>query len=285
MPDRQNLFSWLKGISRLWNLAVTRSDAFLKPFRSRFSFQSDPQNKMQNDQDDAWIKSAALISSLIHLSIFFLVPVSGTSETLPPNTVRIEVAFSTPPPTSSVTELIPTEESSPELVEPEVEIEIPQEEPEPPLKTEDFLPPQVSPQPLTPPKNLDSPPLDQLSSTEEEITRIQSLLDDTIEKVSSDKERDRWLILEVREPIRTSLATLLGNGTSITDAEGDGQFLISFWIDAEGWIYDLALKPAPGVQIDAFAIRDAIANLNPMTSAPEGVEAPLKIQLRVQSLE
>ncbi len=285
MPDRQNLFSWLKGISRLWNLAVTRSDAFVKPLRSRFSFQSDPQNNMQKDQDDAWIKSAALISSLIHLSILFLVPVSGTSETLPPNTVRIEVAFSTPPPTSSVTELIPTEEISPELVEPEVEIEIPQEEPEPPLKTEDFLPPQISPQPLTPPKNLDSPPLDKLSSTEEEITRIQSLLDDTIEKVSSDKERDRWLILEVREPIRTSLATLLGNGTSITDAEGDGQFLISFWIDADGWIYDLALKPAPGVQIDAFAIRDAIANLNPMTSAPEGVEAPLKIQLRVQSLE
>ena len=173
MPDRQNLFSWLKGISRLWNLAVTRSDAFVKPLRSRFSFQSDPQNNMQKDQDDAWIKSAALISSLIHLSILFLVPVSGTSETLPPNTVRIEVAFSTPPPTSSVTELIPTEEISPELVEPEVEIEIPQEEPEPPLKTEDFLPPQVSPQP----KNLDSPPLDKLSSTEEEITRIQSLLD------------------------------------------------------------------------------------------------------------
>ena len=284
MPDRQNLFSWLKGISRLWNLTVTRSSAFVKPLRSRFSFLSTPQDNMQNDQGDAWIKSAALISSLMHLSIFFLVPVPGASETLPPNSVRIAVAFSTPPPTPPPTEMIPAEEVSPVMAEPEEEAEIPQEELEPPLEAEDFLPPQASPQQVAP-QNLDSPPLDKLSSTEEEITRIQSLLDDTIEKVSSDKERDRWLILEVREPIRTSLATLLGNGTSITDAEGDGQFLISFWIDSDGWIYDLALKPAPGVQIDAFAIRDAIANLNPMTSAPEGVETPLKIQLRVQSLE
>ena len=93
------------------------------------------------------------------------------------------------------------------------------------------------------------------------------------------------MLLQVREPIREGLAKLFGQGTSISDSTDQGKFILSFWIDGEGWIYDLALKPAPGAQINAFEIRDMIARLNPLPAAPAGVKTPIKIQLRVQSLE
>ena len=253
----------------------TRSTKF------RSQFPSFPTSKRKND---SWLRVAALLSIFMHLGLLILLPAPGNRGTLPAQRVKVDVRFRSPPPP----EPIPTEveEIQPLLEEdpPETEIEdkeiadiAPKESPQEVLNNAGTSP--------VPEMHLDGPATPEISEEDGEIQKIQSLLTDTRDQVLNDKARDRWLLLEVREPIRTGLTQLLGQGMEISDSEGSGKFLLSFWIDGEGWIYDLALKPAPGVEIDAFGIRDMIARLNPLANAPAGVKTPLKSALRVQSLE
>lgn len=246
-----------------------------------------PGQSRQTSNEQTWLQIAALFSVFLHLGLLILLPAPGQRGTLPAQTGPMTLQFSTPKPEPEPDPPIQPE-PEPEEVEPEPE-PIPKVEPEAPETDTDPLPPVPAPvlpvSPTGPDLPLDGPANPESPIEDGELERIQSLLTETLQQSQSDKARDRWLMLEVREPIRKGLTELHGSGVSVSDAQGQGKFLLSFWVDGDGWIYDLALKPAPGVDIDAFGIRDMIARLNPLAAAPAGVKTPIKLQLRVQSLE
>ena len=239
--------------------------------------------------EDTWLQIAALFSIFLHLGLLVLLPAPGNRGVLPAQSgpMSIQVFSKDPEPAPPAEEEIITieDEVDPVTIEEETvseeapPVDLPLE-PDPPIPT--VLP---GPESTIPDFPLDAPAEPESPAEDGEIERIQSLLSETLQMSKSDKARDRWLMLEVREPIRRGLSELHGRGVSVSDAEGQGKFLLSFWIDGDGWIYDLALKPAPGVEIDAFGIRDMIAGLNPLKAAPSGVKTPIKLQLRVQNLE
>ena len=291
----KTLFESLRQITPSWLKPLKLISAFISSLFSPSSRKSqlretNIRSSKRRNSEEAWLRIAALLSIFLHLGILILLPAPGNRGTLPAQRVQVDVRFRSTPEPDPIEEQIPEPIEDPNPLEEEELVE-----PSPPLVEETEIPETIVDnfaEIMTPPTTavestapLDSPAQPETPEEDGEIERIQSLLNDTLDQVNHDKARDRWLLLEVREPIRNGLTELLGQGFSISDAEGSGKFLLSFWIDAEGWIYDLALKPAPGVKIDAFGIRDMIARLNPLTSAPEGVKTPLKIQLRVQSLE
>lgn len=236
--------------------------------------------------EDTWLQIAALFSIFLHLGLLVLLPAPGNRGVLPAQSgpMSIQVFSREPEPEP---EPAPTVEEEVDPVTTE-EQPVPEETPPVnlPLEPDPPIPPALpSPELMIPDFPLDAPAEPESPLEDGEIERIQSLLSETLQLSQSDKARDRWLMLEVREPIRRGLSELHGRGVSVSDAEGQGKFLLSFWIDGDGWIYDLALKPAPGVEIDAFGIRDMIAGLNPLKAAPSGVKTPIKLQLRIQNLE
>ncbi|MDE0961459.1 MAG: hypothetical protein OSB09_11840, partial [Planctomycetota bacterium] len=180
---------------------------------------------------------------------------------------------------------------------PEAEItELPEPDPDPqaalevpfepfPTSLEDDLRegrPEITPNPPAAASSpLDAPPL----ASDPDRERVRSLLEETMQQASSHHQRDRWLMLEVREKVRHNLSQLQQRELRISEGPGEASCLLGFLVDAEGWIFDITLRPAPGLEIDAFAIRDAIALLNPIKAPPPGVATPIHLQLRVDFLE
>ena len=241
--------------------------------------------------EDTWLQIAALFSIFLHLGLLVLLPAPGNRGVLPAQSgpMSIQVFSREPepepeplPPVEEEVDPVTTEEEPVPEESPPVDLPL---EPDPPIPPAPIPPTSPAPESVIPDFPLDAPAEPESPPEDGEIERIQSLLSETLQLSKSDKARDRWLMLEVREPIRRGLSELHGRGVSVSDAEGQGKFLLSFWIDGDGWIYDLSLKPAPGVEIDAFGIRDMIAGLNPLKAAPSGVKTPIKLQLRVQNLE
>ncbi len=241
--------------------------------------------------EDTWLQIAALFSIFLHLGLLVLLPAPGNRGVLPAQSGPMSIQVFSREPEPEPEPLPPVEEEvDPVTTEEEP---VPEEappgdlplEPDPPIPPASLPPTSPAPESVIPDFPLDAPAEPESPLEDGEIERIQSLLSETLQLSKSDKARDRWLMLEVREPIRRGLSELHGRGVSVSDAEGQGKFLLSFWIDGDGWIYDLSLKPAPGVEIDAFGIRDMIAGLNPLKAAPSGVKTPIKLQLRVQNLE
>lgn len=277
------------GLSRLRSLLQLGTSAN-SPVPPSPDSTSESNHSKTSFNEETWLQIAALFSVFLHLGLLILLPAPGNRGVLPAQTGPMTVQF-----------LAPKPEPQPDPPA-ETEPEIPEEEPEPVVEEAEnpaeempvdpvLAPPASIPiatapsLPALPDLPLDGPAEPESPAEDGEIERIQSLLAETLQQSKSDKARDRWLMLDVREPIRRGLSELQGRGVSVSAAAGQGKFLLSFWIDSGGWIYDLSLKPAPGVEIDAFGIRDMIAGLNPLTPAPAGVKTPIKLQLRVQSLE
>ncbi|MGB1070585.1 MAG: hypothetical protein ACPG1Z_02880 [Planctomycetota bacterium] len=274
---------------------ISRALTFLRSLRNSPSAADSDQPsffpKKSSFSEDTWLQIAALFSIFLHLGLLILLPAPGNRGALPAQSGPMSIQFLArepePEPAPPAKEEISTteEELDQETIEEQSPIE---EDPPADLSPESNppIPPTIpSPESTIPDLPLDAPAEPESPVEDGEIERIQSLLSETLQLSKSDKARDRWLMLEVREPIRRGLSELHGRGVSVSDAEGQGKFLLSFWIDGEGWIYDLSLKPAPGVEIDAFGIRDMIAGLNPLKAAPAGVKTPIKLQLRVQNIE
>ena len=274
---------------------ISRALTFLRSLRNSPSAADSDQPsffpKKSSFSEDTWLQIAALFSIFLHLGLLILLPAPGNRGALPAQSGPMSIQFLArepePEPAPPVEEEISTTEEEldpltteePQTIEEDPPVELPPESSPP-------IPPALpSPESTIPDLPLDAPAEPESPVEDGEIERIQSLLSETLQLSKSDKARDRWLMLEVREPIRRGLSVLHGRGVSVSDAEGQGKFLLSFWIDGEGWIYDLSLKPAPGVEIDAFGIRDMIAGLNPLKAAPAGVKTPIKLQLRVQNIE
>lgn len=274
---------------------ISRALTFLRSLRNSPSAADSDQPsffpKKSSFSEDTWLQIAALFSIFLHLGLLILLPAPGNRGALPAQSGPMSIQFLArepePEPAPPVEEEISTTEEEldpltteePQTIEEDPPVELPPESSPP-------IPPALpSPESTIPDFPLDAPAEPESPLEDGEMERIQSLLSETLQMSKSDKARDRWLMLEVREPIRRGLSELHGRGVSVSDAEGQGKFLLSFWIDGEGWIYDLSLKPAPGVEIDAFGIRDMIAGLNPLKAAPAGVKTPIKLQLRVQNIE
>lgn len=279
----------MKG-NEILTTGISRALTFLRSLRKSQPGAGSPEPSFFPDKssfnEDTWLQIAALFSIFLHLGLLVMLPAPGNRGLLPaqPEPMSIQVFSKEPEPEpeplhpveEEVDPVTTEEEPAPEEAPP---VDLPLE-PDPPIPA--TLP---APESVIPDFPLDAPAEPESPLEDGEIERIQSLLNETLQLSKSDKARDRWLMLEVREPIRRGLSELHGRGVSVSDAEGQGKFLLSFWIDGEGWIYDLSLKPAPGVEIDAFGIRDMIAGLNPLKAAPSGVKTPIKLQLRVQNLE
>lgn len=274
---------------------ISRTLTFLQSLRkSQSGADSDQPSfflKKNSFSEDTWLQIAALFSIFLHLGLLILLPAPGNRGALPAQSGPMSIQFlarepEPEPAPPAEEEIITIEEES----EPATTEEQPAIEEDPPADLQPEASPPIPPKLASPESTIPDFPLDAPAEPESpledgEMERIQSLLSETLQMSKSDKARDRWLMLEVREPIRRGLSELHGRGVSVSDAEGQGKFLLSFWIDGEGWIYDLSLKPAPGVEIDAFGIRDMIAGLNPLKAAPAGVKTPIKLQLRVQNIE
>jgi len=232
---------------------------------------------------DALLQNAALLSLSLHLVALLLLPTPGASgETASP--MRVVIRNTLVPP-----EVVAIPDPAPEVpvpVEPEV-VEVPRpesvpDEPEPGAQPEPIFLQEKFDSDLNPasPEPLDVPPE---SSLDRE--KVTALLEQARKSALKDQARQRWLMLEVREKILNNLSHLLQGGTTIHQGNENACFLLGFRIDAEGWIYDLSLRPAPGVQLDAFAVRDAIASLNPLVAPPAGGTLPVELHLRVDLLD
>lgn len=233
---------------------------------------------------DVLFQNAALLSVAIHLTALLVLPPPGASgESTIPERVSLSTKLVPPPataPPSPQPELQPVEVEPPET-KPAEEAPV---EPSPAPQEDDLRTgrPELSADPpaaATGP--LDAPP--QAKGPKRE--KVDSLLQETLQQASSHHDRDRWLMLEVREKVRENLSRLQQRNLLISDGPGEASCLLGFLIDAEGWIFDITLRPAPGLKIDAFAIRDAIAVLNPVKAPPAGVATPIHLQLRIDFLE
>ncbi len=238
---------------------------------------------------DVLFQNAALLSVAIHLTALLVLPPPGASgESTIPERVSLSTKLVPPPataPPSPQPELQPVEVEPPEPSAPETKpAEEAPIEPSPAPQEDDLRTsrPEFSVDPPAAVSGpLDAPP--QAKGRERE--RVDSLLQKTLQQASSHHDRDRWLMLEVREKVRVNLSRLQQRNLLISDGPGEASCLLGFLIDAEGWIFDITLRPAPGLEIDAFAIRDAIAVLNPVKAPPAGVATPIHLQLRIDFLE
>ncbi len=263
---------------------VEHSSRLLRQIRLFFSSTTARRSLLTTPRSsgrrDGLLHNAAYLSITLHLLFLLLFPAPGASSEQISNQ-RIVLH-------SRIAEEVVVEPIEKEILEEPVEVPDAtpqaQQELDPPQQVE-ASPPQIS-QPLSP---LPDPqtPLDAPvpSSAKLDGDKISSLLEETRNEISRDLDRDRWLMLEVREKIRLSLSQLQQRKTRVSSGPGDASCLVGFHVDAEGWIFDITLRPAPGVQFDAFAVRDAIAILNPLTAPPAGVATPVELSLRVEFLD
>ncbi|MGE4618355.1 MAG: hypothetical protein AAEJ04_00940 [Planctomycetota bacterium] len=234
-------------------------------------------------KSDALLHNAAILSLALHLFMLLVLPTPGASgETAAPTRIILTSTVVAPEP---VPEPVPVvEEVSPPQPEEPEEL-IPEPEPQPAeMMTGSELQP-IEELPTIDVKEGASGPLDAPVENKFNREKIASLLEQTQKKAESQQAQERWLLLEVREKVLNSLSRLLRGNATIHDGNDAASFLLGFRIDAEGWIYDITLRPAPNVTIDAFAIRDAIAVLNPLIPPPKGVSLPIELHLRVDFME
>ncbi len=265
---------------------VEHSSRLLRRIRSFFSSAAGSGSPLtiprSSGHRDGLLHNAAYLSITMHLLFLLLFPAPGASSAQISNQ-RIVLH-------SRIAEEVAEETLDKEILDEPAEL--PEETPpaqaveDPPQQQSiETSPPEISPPlpPLPDPQTPLDAPVPSSSNLNDD--KISSLLEETRDEISRDHERDRWLMLEVREKIRLSLSRLQQRETRVSSGPGDASCLVGFHVDAEGWIFDITLRPAPGIQIDAFAVRDAIAFLNPLTAPPPGVATPVELSLRVEFLD
>lgn len=249
----------------------------------RSSSRAASQSRSTRRRSDTLLQNAALLSLSIHMIALLLLPTPGSSEEVPPpNRITLN---------SKLVQLEPEPVPEPlnEKEAPsEPEIDEAPDEPPIPDETDEIIaaePPPPEPLPTPVVEQAAEETTDTAVEKSLEQQKIDRLLEETRKSSRQNQARDRWLMLEVREKVLNNLSRLLKGGASIHQGKGKASFLLGFRIDAEGWIYDLTLRPAPGVQLDAFAIRDAVAILNPLTPPPAGGKFPIDLRLKVDFLD
>ncbi len=225
---------------------------------------------------DELLQNAAIGSVMLHLMALLLIPSPGaSSQSTPEPRITLHTSVREMPDPAPPAEPIDGPEETPEEPETLTNSEQDQSTELPPPAVQEIAEVAIASAGTTEVEAADAHDSD----------RVSSLLQQTRDALARDQARERWLMLEVREKIRANLAQLQQQETRITDGPGEASFLLGFYIDAEGWIFDISLRPAPGFQIDAIAIRDAIAILNPLTPPPAVITAPIRLHLRVDFLE
>ena len=238
--------------------------------------------KPSPDSSDSILRNAALVSVALHLLALLVLPTPGSS-TEPATGTRIVLR-------GSVLEAQPMETDTPPEPQPRPEKQATPSDQD--LETDPFPGPGKGvAEPVAVEEQLgsyvDATPdaVGESPQDTAESKRIEALLEQTQKTVLRNKTRERWLMMEVREQVLNNLSRLLQGNATIHRGDDRASFLVGFLIDAEGWIYDISLRPAPGVEFDAFAVRDAIAILNPLNPPPTGIDVPIELHLRVDFLE
>jgi len=259
--------------SRFWQFLSTRKAS---PRLNLFAGNS-------KHASDSLLQNAALLSLSLHLAALLLLPTPGaTGEVNPESRILIKSTRVEPEP---ILEPEPTPEP-PAPLEPESNTvpdpEPAVDEPEPASDVREVL--IEEPLQAVTEAPVEETPADNGEDSREQ-QQIDKLLEDTRRSTLHHQARNRWLMMEVREKVLNNLSRLHQGGASIHQGDGNASFLLGFRIDDEGWIYDISLRPAPGVQLDAFAVRDAVAILNPLAPPPRQGNFPVDVQLRVDFLD
>lgn len=232
---------------------------------------------------DTLLQNAALLSLSLHLAALLLLPTPGASgEVNPEPRILIKSTRVEPEPVIEPEPIpeapAPLEPESSTIPDPEPQVD----EPEPVEDVKEVLVEEPL-QAVTQAPVEESP--DDTEEKSREREQIDTLLEETRRSALHHQSRNRWLMLEVREKVLNNLSRLHQGGASIHQGDGSASFLLGFRIDDEGWIYDISLRPAPGVQLDAFAVRDAVAILNPLAPPPQEGRFPVDVRLRVDFLD
>lgn len=237
---------------------------------------SSPVQERPRRQKDVLLQNAAIGSVMLHLMALLLIPSPGaSSQTTPEQRITLHTSVSELPDPDPQAESI--DETEQQSEEPEMVIDAEHDQRTEPLPpTAEVVEEVMIPAPVT---------TEVEATLAHDSSRVSSLLEETRDALARDLIRERWLMLEVREKIRENLAQLQQKETRITEGPGEASCLLGFYIDADGWIFDISLRPAPGIQIDGIAIRDAIAILNPLTPPPSVITPPIRLHLRVDFLE
>lgn len=235
-----------------------------------------PAQEGPHRRKDELLQNAAIGSVLLHLMALLLIPSPGaSSQSTPEPRITLHTSVSELPDPAPPAESIEGAKHVPEepenLTDPEQ-----YQRTELPTPAAEEVAEMAIPSPGA---------ADPEATADLDGSRVTSLLQETRDALARDQTRERWLMLEVREKIRANLAQLQQKETRITVGPGEASCLLGFFIDADGWIFDISLRPAPGIQIDAIAIRDAIAILNPLTPPPAVITPPIRLHLRVDFLE
>ena len=248
-------------------------------------WQSNPQglNKASPGHSDAILRNAALLSVTLHLVALLVLPTPGASgEPVARPRIVLDGSLLAPEPMQTPTP--PEPEPFPVAEDPAEEPD-PQTDPVPDNKDSDVEPIVLEDKFTTNSVDLAPDPAEQSREEALQAERIRALLEQTQKTAHHNQDRERWLMMEVRERILNNLSRLLKTNATIHQEDDTASFLVGFLIDSEGWIYDISLLPAPGVEFDAFAVRDAIAILNPLNPPPTGIAIPIELELRVDFLE
>ncbi len=261
-----------------------RSDRLVRHFGPLRSLRIWPRTnrKPPSGSSDSILRNAALVSVALHLFAILVLPTPGSSSE-PTTGTRIVLR-------GSVLEAAPMKTDTPSEPQPRPEKEETSGdqdlETDPvPSPSEDVAEPDAVKEQLG--SYVDAAPdaIGESPQDTAESKRIDALMEQTQKTVLQNKTRERWLMMEVREQVLNNLSHLLQGNATIHQGDDRASFLVGFLIDAEGWIYDISLRPAPGVEFDAFAVRDAIAILNPLNPPPTGIDVPIELHLRVDFLE
>ncbi|HIA27099.1 MAG TPA: hypothetical protein EYN79_03115 [Planctomycetes bacterium] len=223
---------------------------------------------------DQVLQLALLFSVTIHLGGLLLLPVPGSARESQATSVEISFSESVPLPRPQAP---PPETPPPAPAGESLPQQFPDVTSQPPLPPP---PPLHVPGPAPPAPEV--PPL-----AEEEVDRaaVASLIEATQRVLDAEMQEDRYLMLEVREQLRTAFAPLHPGEALVGSTGNQFLFLIALRIDSEGYIFDLSLRFAPGPRLDARQIEFAVASLSPLAPPPSTLDPPFEVELKVGFLE
>lgn len=184
----------------------------------------------------------------------------------------------------SVDEIDEIDDPAPEVLDPEpVETDpTPPEDdplPPPPVESDLLAPPRVGP--LTDPGSPEDEPA---LEGADDAARIAELIRDTRAEIDRPRSEKDYLVLDVWNVVRRSIEEAHDASPVHRDLSAVEDlrkcFVLSFRIDAEGYIFDLSLKTPPGVRtaLDTGALRNAIYAINPLAPPPEGMRTPIEFR-------
>lgn len=227
---------------------------------------------------DQVLSLALLTSVTVHLGGLLLLPAPGSGLESSASTVEIRFTEPPPPAPSRPAPSPPPPEAVP-TPEPEV---VPVEPPPPPSPPRDLTPEfsrtAAIPDP-TPQAPRDAP-------TEEfDQQAIASLIEATQQALEREDSAQRYLMLDVRESLRTALASLHPGEADVEATTNQFMFLLGLRIDPEGYIFDISIRFAPGPRLDPRQIEFAVASMSPLAPPPFSLDPPVEIELKVGFLE